>query len=104
MAISEKRCAAEFIDKEGTPFKFDEIGCMRRYISELQVKATVAATFVADFETKEWVRAEDAHYVHSEEFKTPMGGGILAFKDRSGAESALAVHHGELMRFAELFK
>ena len=64
----------------------------------------IRATFVMDFERREWLKAEDAFYVRSSEFKTPMSGGIVAFKDEANAQQAAATYRGSMLRFAELTK
>jgi copper chaperone NosL len=102
MDISEKRFAAEFIDRDGQPFKFDEIGCMLSYIREKKNKTAISAYFVMDFNQKEWLKADDAYYVRSEELTTPMNGGIVAFRDEAKAQEAVSKFHGKLLRFNEL--
>jgi copper chaperone NosL len=103
MAISEKRYAAEFLNQDGDAFKFDDIGCLASYLKARQGRADVAAYFVADYDTRQWINAEQAYFVQSGEFKTPMSGGIVAFSDRSKAEEAAAKYHGKLLGFSELF-
>src|SRR5688500_7286310 len=49
MAISEKRYAAEFIDIDGQPFKFDDIGCMVDFMQSKGNKQRIRAYFVMDF-------------------------------------------------------
>lgn len=102
MAISEKQYAAEFITKDGEPLKFDDLSCMIRYIEGKQNQDAIAAYFVVDFTSRAWVKAEEAHYVRSSEFKTPMRGGIVAFKDVSKANEAAVKYRGELLRFANV--
>jgi copper chaperone NosL len=104
MSISEKRYAAELIDSDGQVFKFDEIGCMGNFIRQKRNNASISAAFVIDFERREWLDAEKAAYVRSSEFKTPMNGGIVAFKDQSSAQAAVARYHGALLAFAEVIK
>ncbi|MBI4552570.1 MAG: nitrous oxide reductase accessory protein NosL, partial [Candidatus Latescibacteria bacterium] len=77
MAISETRYAAEFIDADGMPFKFDDLGCLRHYLQARQKQQDIAAFFAVNVETREWMPAEQAYYVRSVEFKTPMRGGIV---------------------------
>ena len=96
MSISEKRYAAELIDKDGEVFKFDDIGCMANFIK--QKKPEVRASFVMDYDHREWLKGEEAFYVRSPQFKTPMSGGIAAFKDESKAK----LFQGTTLRFAEL--
>lgn len=102
MALSEKKYAAEFITRDGDAFKFDDLGCMVDYIAGKKNRDQIAAFFVADFESKEWLNAETAHFVSSAKFQTPMSGGIVAFSDRSKAEAAAAASGGRLLSFAEV--
>ena len=62
----------------------------------------VAAVFVVDFESGGWIRADKACFFRSDRLKTPMGGGVAAFKDCSRAEAAAAMYRGRILRFDEL--
>ncbi len=102
MAISQKRCAAEFMDKEGKSYKFDDLACMGSYIKERGNKTQIAAYFVADYEGGGWIKGEEASYVRASRISTPMGGGVTAFRDKAKAEAAAAKYQGELRNFAEV--
>lgn len=102
MAISETRYAAELIRQDGEPIKFDDIGCMIHYVEDTRQKADIAAFFVLDFESQEWINADQALFLWSPAFKTPMGGGIVAFKEQSKADAAAIRYGGNLLRFADL--
>ena len=104
MSISEKRYAAELIDDDGQVFKFDEIGCLANFIKQKRNDVSIHASFVMDFDRREWLKAQDAIYVRSSEFKTPMNGGIVAFKEQSSADAAIAKYHGTPLQFAEVTK
>lgn len=104
MSISEARYAAELTDSDAEIFKFDDIGCMANFIKQKKGKASITATFVMDFDRREWLAAESAFYVRSSQFKTPMNGGIVAFKDQSSATAAVAKYNGTLVSFAEITK
>lgn len=104
MAISEKRYAAELIDDDGQAFKFDDIGCMSNFVTGQKAEMKIAAYFVIDFESRQWTKADDAFYVHSPELKTPMSGGIIAFKNEVQAKEAAAKYHGKLLRFEDLLR
>ncbi len=101
MAISEKRYAAELLNHDGDVFKFDDIGCLANYVAEKQVGDSVAAYYIVDFDSNQWLKAEEASIVASPNFSTPMGGGMAAFKDSSRAETAAAANQGGLLSFAE---
>jgi len=103
MAISEVRYAAELIDPGGMPRKFDEIGCMVRYARTNHPQRDFRATFVMDYESKTWVKGEEAYFVRSESIKTPMNSGIVAFRERSTAESAASRFKGRVLTYADLW-
>jgi copper chaperone NosL len=103
MAISEKQYAAEFITNDGDALKFDDIGCLVEHIKGVK-RTEVAAYFVTDFESRVWITAEGAHFVRSAGLKTPMGGGVIAFRNESEARESAARFHGSLLRFDEVIK
>jgi copper chaperone NosL len=102
MVISEKRYAAELIRQDGEPVKFDDIRCLIHYVEGKREKDRVAGYYVMDFDSQAWVKAEQALFLRSSAFKTPMGGGIVAF-EKSRAQAVVARYEGELIGFANLF-
>jgi copper chaperone NosL len=102
MAISERRYAAELIRQDVEPVKFDDLRCMIRYVESRREKDDGAAYYVLDFGSEEWIDAEQALFLQSPAFKTPMGGGTVAFKEKSKAEAAVTRYGGNLVRFADL--
>jgi copper chaperone NosL len=103
MPISDVRYAAELIDKAGAPHKFDEIGCLVNYIKLKHPKRDFRATFVMDYDKKQWLKSEDAVFVHSEQIRTPMSGGFVAFADKSRADTVASQFQGQVLKFDELF-
>ena len=104
MAISEKRFASELVTKDSEPVKFDDIRCMLRYRKERIHPDSVAATFVVDFDTKEWLKSEEAYFVKSNEFKTPMAGNVVAFKNGADAAAAADRTQGMPLRYVALLE
>ena len=102
MAISQKQFAAEALDTEGNAIKFDDIGCMRRFLAAAEAKHRVR--FVMDYGQRRWLNADAAFFVHGSRIPTPMAGGILAFGERSRAEAEAHAVGGEVLPFAALFK
>jgi copper chaperone NosL len=86
MAISQKQFAAQLFDAGESVHKFDDIGCMLRFLSQRPGKP--AAVFVADYDTREWVNEKAALFVRTDKVATPMGSHLLAFADASRAEAA----------------
>src|SRR5262249_16842769 len=85
-AVSEKKWGEEFIRGEGEVLKLDDMGFVVNELKTRKNRRDVAAFFVVDYDSRRWVNAEQAYFANSEEFKTPMSGRIVAFKDRSKAK------------------
>jgi copper chaperone NosL len=88
------------------PSSYDDIGCA--VMSRNNECATRQMTFdsnavVHDFVTGEAVPAEKAFFAFKSSFRTPMGYGIVAFKDKAQAEK-FAAEHGKVkvVRWFEL--
>lgn len=90
MAVSDQRVASEIISESGEVWKFDDIGCCENYRAEYP-GLRVAAQYVKDYETKGWLRWEDAVIVTTGLF-TPMGSGRIAVRD-SGRAREFARDH-----------
>ncbi len=90
MIISEAKYAAATIMVNGETRKFDDISEMIKYHMMDHPEAQVKIWFVHDYYSKEWLRGETAFYVQSEKLKTPMGGGVAAFKDQAAAKKLAA--------------
>lgn len=102
MAISQKKYAAEFVDKDGAVFKFDDIGCMSRFVRQRGLKDKVEAWFVVDYRTQHWLQAGNAMYVRSASIPSPMGSGLIALESRADAEEYSRKYHGQILAFDEL--
>lgn len=99
MIINEARYAAAYVTIAGDARLFDDIGGMLAHHEEMA--EDVAVFWVHDFETEEWLKADEAYYVQSDHL-TPMGFGIVAFADQSRAESWATQEGGMVMTFADL--
>lgn len=101
MIISEERFATAYLTPEGETRLFDDIGDMLLYMSKH--KEAVAAPFVHDFETREWLPAQAGFYVRTDYVHSPMGWNIAAFADEAKARLCRAnpgrIH--DLERFIE---
>lgn len=100
MHVSERRFAAAYETPAGEVRRFDDVGdllAFRRTRAE-----DVAATWVHDLPTQEWVRAERARFVVAPDVVTPMGSGIVAFAAPRDAAAFAAVNGGRVRTFGEL--
>jgi copper chaperone NosL len=102
MAISQKKYAAEFVDREGTVFKFDDIGCMLRFVKQRTMNDQ-KAWFVVDYRTQRWLQAEAATFVKSA-LPSPMGSGLIALANRADAEAYSQKYRGQVLDFEDLRK
>jgi copper chaperone NosL len=102
MALSERQYAAEFITSDGTDYKFDDLGCLADYVAAHRQQVERAVFYVTDYETKRWLKAEEAYFVKSEKFRTPMQGGMVAYQQKAQAEQAAAAQQGHLLTWAEV--
>jgi len=98
MIISEKKFASEYRISKNRTKKFDDIGCMVKYILEEEpVDKKKITVFVADYDTGKWLRAENAIFVHSKKIRTPMNFGIIAFKNEKDAREFVRKDNGSII-------
>ena len=100
MAISQPQYAAEVLDKDGNAVKFDDIGCMLRYLKQHTLPQR--RLYVMDYVNRQWLEAERAVFVRSNAIASPMDGGLAAFRDQSAAQQFLRNSSGQMMSLAEL--
>lgn len=103
MIVNEDRFAAALlIEKDGARsyLHFDDIGDLIQY--EEKHHPAVVSRFVHDFNSRQWTVAEDATFVVSETLHTPMGSGIVAFRNNTDATSKAAEANGKVKRWQEL--
>ena len=99
MIINEARYAAAYVTSDGEPHRFDDIGGMLARHEE--AAEDVVVFWVHDFDSEEWLKAEEARYVKGDHI-TPMGFGIIAFAEHERAETWAAREGGMVMTFDEL--
>lgn len=87
MTVSDQAFASEIITTDGEVFKFDDLGCLEKF-KEKSTALKIAATFVKDYATKNWLPYERSTIVQTS-IKTPMGSGKVAFADSSQAQAYL---------------
>ena len=95
MLISETlHAAASQAPGEATEV-FDDLGCLR---DAARSAAGDLRIWVHDAESGEWMNADEAVYVASPAIRTPMGGGMLAFRHPAAADRAAVQHRGRVIR------
>ncbi len=85
MIANEAKFAAAY-RHNGEDFVFDDLGDLVVYARTNSVDLDTAQTWVHDFETEEWIDGRVAHFVATTSVATPMGHGIVAFRDATRAQ------------------
>ena len=80
MLVSDERFAAAYETAAGEARVFDDIGCLLD-AARKEASADTLRFWFHDALTGEWIRGDEAIFVRSDRVKTPMGGGILAYRD-----------------------
>lgn len=76
MSVSDPKFASEIVTQKGEVFKFDDLSCLDKFRKNRNDLA-IAAIFVKDFETANWLRYENSIIVDTG-VATPMGSGKIA--------------------------
>ena len=101
MLISEPVYSAAYQRAGGPPRVFDDIGCMRSALHRESSTSGIQFWF-HDASDGTWIAGREAVLVHSPAIRTPMGGGLLAHRDRVAAQDAAARHGGRIVSFDTL--
>ena len=81
---------------------FDDIGDLLVYEQEHVDELTVAAYYVHDYGSKEWIDGRSAFYISSDELLTPMGFGLAAAAQEPEAQALADEWNGVVLTFDEL--
>lgn len=93
MSIDTLAHAGEIITGDGAIRKYDSLGCLLEDYREAGTSGRrPAGTWVIDYTTKRWVKAEAAHYALANLSSDHMGFGVAASATREGA---LTIAHGD---------
>ena len=94
MLISELAYAAAYRADGAEARVFDDIGCLR---TAARGETGPLTFWFHDAGDREWIEGAAATFVASPEIPSPMGGGLLAYRDRADAERAAADRHGRVI-------
>ncbi|MDH5655728.1 MAG: nitrous oxide reductase accessory protein NosL [Spirochaetia bacterium] len=101
MGIADLRFRGEAITKKGKIYRFDAIECMSSWSHEHH--SEVDSVWVADFiNQNQWLRAEDAIYLQSQNLKSPMGAGLSAYPSEEELKKAVEMYGGIRMNKIEM--
>lgn len=81
MTIMDARYAAEVVTDKGKVYKFDDVLCLRQFMSEQAMNEEELSLFVEKYSTdkNDVIDAKQAAYIQDEFFASPMNGNYAAF-------------------------
>lgn len=99
MLISEPLYAAAYQVRGAGPRVFDDIGCLLDALGPDPdgSRAAHIRFWFHDAGDGVWIDGTPAAFVTSPQIRTPMGGGILAFRERAAAQHAASTHRGDIV-------
>jgi copper chaperone NosL len=101
MGIVDVRFGSELITDKGKIYKFDDIGCMIRFMKTGAVEQkNISRTVVVNYEKQsDFIDADKAILIISETTKSPMGFNITAFSNKESVSKI----EGKVFSWNELF-
>lgn len=89
MTIMDPKYGGEIVTKKGKVFKFDDTHCVAAFLKKRTVGlGDIEHTLFVDYSGNgEFIDVEEAEFVVSSQFKTPMAGNAAAFKGKAAAEA-----------------
>jgi len=100
MLVSESRFASQLVTDRGRGYVFDSVECMAEFLAagEEVPEERVRALWVTDFnEPGRWLPVGRAHFLRSEELRSPMGLNLTAYGEENDALAHRAEYGGELL-------
>jgi len=107
MSISQEAFAAQFITDRGRAYVFDSVECLAASLhhGEPVSAAEIRAAWVTDFESPgSWVRADVAHYLRSDELRSPMGMGLSGYASAAAARQNQSEFGGDLLAWDDVLR
>jgi len=102
MHLSQTGYAGELRDVEGRVTKYDDVGCLVRTLASAPNQ--YPGQWAEDHESGQLVALETCTFVRSSAEKTPMGYGVVAYRDAASALRAVAKTGGRTVSMKELLK
>ena len=96
MLISEPRYAAAYKSPRREAQVFDDIGCLLASATREAGRGELRFWF-HDARTAHWIAGSEATFVKSARFRTPMSGGLVAYRDAVAAKLTAAQHDGQVI-------
>jgi copper chaperone NosL len=102
MIVSEERQAAGLVAKNGDKAIFDDTGEMIAAVQEEGLNDR--RVWVHDYRSEDWIDGTTAFFVVSADVMTPMGTGVVAFKEQAPAAEFAASHGTTALSWSQVLQ
>ncbi len=102
IGVTDNQFATEIILENGKALKFDDIGCMYKWMEDRTQMKRRKRNLSEDYDSKDWISLEDATYVYDKTITTPMAYNVISFKNKKDAESFVSNYKGKVLSYKEL--
>jgi len=101
MGVADPKFGSEIITGKGKIYKFDDVGCMIRFMKTGEIeKKNISRTVVVNYEKQnDFIDADKAVLIVSESTKSPMGFNIAAFSNKESVSKI----EGKIFSWNELY-
>ena len=96
MFISEAAYAAAYREPGAEAKVFDDIGCLLQ-AARAEPRRDSLRYWFQDAAGSGWIAGTDAAFVSSPSLRTPMGGGLIAYRNHAAAADGAARHKGRVV-------
>jgi copper chaperone NosL len=105
MTIVDNRFGAELITIKGKIFKFDDMHCLLSFMNaDTKIESNAKNIYLVNFNTHDFIDADKAILLKSDDLRSPMGGNIAAFIDEKNLQMASEKFKGKQINWKELVK
>jgi copper chaperone NosL len=106
MTISDNRFGAEIITRKSKVYKFDDEHCIINFLnSKTTAPGEIAGIYFVNFnDPHEMIKVEEAHFLQSPSFKSPMNGNIAAFVHEDSLVNMLPKFKGNKISWEDMQK
>lgn len=106
MTIMDPRFGGEIITRKGRIYRFDDPHCLIHFMKQKTVRQIdISRTVVIDYgRENRFLDVKSAHFVVSDQFKSPMNGNAAAFADLATADQNARRTNGTVKNWDQLYE
>ena len=105
MRVSDEAFAAQLVTQHARQYVFDSVECLAGHVKRGDIPADdIHSLWVANFDApgSNWIAAEDAAFLRSDDLQSPMGLALSAYPDSETAETYREDYGGTVHTWSEV--